>query len=139
DTTHVEVSLLHFFETPTVAGMAAIIETGEQTAKGMETPALVPIPREGMLPTSIAQEHFWVFDQLLPDLPLFNIPYVVRLMGILDVATLEQSFNAIIERHEALRTTFASVDEQLVQVIVPTLHMRLTVRDLRELPETEHE
>jgi amino acid adenylation domain-containing protein len=139
DTTHVEVSLLHFLETPTVAGMAAIIETGEQTAKGMETQALVPIPREGRLPTSIAQEHFWVFDQLLPDLPLFNIPYVVRLMGILDVATLEQSFNALIERHEALRTTFASVDEQLVQVIAPTLHMRLAVRDLRGVPEAERE
>jgi aspartate racemase len=72
-------------------------------------------------------------------LPLFNIPYVVRLVGGLDVATLEQSFNVIIERHEALRTTFASVDEQLVQVIAPTLHMRLTVRDLRALPETERE
>ena len=81
---------------------------------------------------SIAQEHFWVFDHLLPDLPLFNIPYLVRLVGILDVATLEQSFNALIERHEALRTTFASVDEQLVQVIASTLHMRLAVRDLRE-------
>jgi amino acid adenylation domain-containing protein len=139
DATHVEVSLLHFFETPTVAGTVAIIEAGERTAQGLETQTLVPVPREGMLPASIAQEHFWVFDQLLPDLPLFNIPYVVRLVGVLDVATLEQSFNAIIERHEALRTTFASVDEQLVQVIVPTLHMRLTVRDLRELPETERE
>ena len=139
DATHVEVSLLHFFETPTVAGLVAIIEAGERTAQGLETPALVPIPREGMLPASIAQEHFWVFDQLFPALPLFNIPYVVRLTGVLKVEALEQSFTAIIERHEALRTTFASVDGQLVQVIAPTLHMRLTVRDLRELPETERE
>ncbi len=139
DATHVEVSLLHFFETPTVAGIAAIIETGEQAAQGMETHALVPLPRERMLPASIAQEHFWVFDQLLPNLPLFNIPYVVRLVGVLDAATLEQSFNVVIERHEALRTTFASVDEQLVQIIAPTLHMPLTVQDLRALPEPERE
>jgi amino acid adenylation domain-containing protein len=139
DATHVQVSLLHFFETPTVAGIVAIIETGEQRAQGMETHALVSVPREGTLPASIAQEHFWVFDQLLPNLPLFNIPYIVRLMGRFDVATLERSFNALIERHESLRTTFASVDEQLVQVIAPTLHMRLAVQDLRGVPETERE
>jgi len=137
DATHVEVSLLRFFETPTVAGMAASIEAGEHLASGLEPLALVPVPRDGRLPASIAQEHFWVFDQLLPDLPLFNIPYVVRLVGALDMAALEQSFNALIERHEALRTTFASVDEQLVQVIAPAWHMRLTVRDLRGWPETE--
>ena len=105
----------------------------------MQASAIVPVPREGTLPASIAQEHFWVFDQLLPGLPLFNIPYVVRLVGALDMAVLEQSFNEIIRRHEALRTTFASVDGQLVQVIAPTWHMPLTVRDLRALPETERE
>ncbi len=103
----------------------------DQTEQSLQAPAIVPIPREGTLPASIAQEHFWLFDQILPGLPLFNIPYVVRLAGALNVAVLEQSFNEIIRRHEALRTTFASVDGQLVQVIAPTLHMRLTVRDLQ--------
>ena len=61
------------------------------------------------------------------------------LQGALNVEALEQSFNEIIRRHEALRTTFATVDGQLVQVIAPTLHMPLMVRDLRALPETERE
>jgi amino acid adenylation domain-containing protein len=138
DATHVEVSLLSFFEQPTVAGMATSIETGEGTAQRPHTPIL-PVPREGGLPASIAQEHFWWFDQVLPGLPLFNISYVVRLVGVLHVRVLEQSFNTIIQRHEALRTTFATVDEQLMQVITPTLHLPMTVRDLRVLPETERE
>ena len=117
DATHVEVSLFSFFETPTVAGMAAIIETADRTEQGLQASAIVPVPREGTLPASIAQEHFWLFDQALPGLPLFNIPYVVRLVGTLNVAVLEQSFNEILRRHEALRTTFATVDGQLVQVI----------------------
>ena len=81
DATHVEVSLLSFFETPTVAGMAALIETADRTEQNLQAPAIVPVPREGTLPASIAQEHFWLFDQVLPGLPLFNIPYVVRLAG----------------------------------------------------------
>jgi amino acid adenylation domain-containing protein len=139
DATHVEVSLLRFFETPTVADMAAIIETAEQTEQHGQTHALLPVPREGTVLASIAQEHFWFFDQLLPGLPLFNIPYLVRLQGALNIEVLEQSFHEIIRRHEALRTTFATVNGQLVQVIASTLYMPLTVRDLRILPESERE
>ena len=61
----------------------------------------------------------------------------MRLQGALNVAVLEQSFNEIIRRHEALRTTFATVHGQLVQIIAPTWHMALTVRDLRAFPEVE--
>jgi amino acid adenylation domain-containing protein len=139
DAAHVEVSLFSFFEAPTVAGMAAILETTGQTEQGQQALAILPVPREGVLPAAIAQEHFWFFDQALPGLPLFNIPYVVRLVGTLNVAVLEQSFHEIIQRHEALRTTFTTVDGQLVQVIAPTMHMPLTVTDLRALPETERE
>src|SRR5262249_23308929 len=75
----------------------------------------------------------------LSGLPLFNIPYVIHLQGGLNVAVLEQSFNELIRRHEALRTTFATVRGQLVQVIVSALHITLTVQDLRALPETERD
>jgi amino acid adenylation domain-containing protein len=139
DAAHVEVSLFSFFEAPTVASMAAIIETADQTEQGPQVPAIVPVPREGMLPAAIAQEHFWLFEQALPGLPLFNIPYVVRLLGALNVAALGQSFDEMLRRHEALRTTFTRVDGQLVQVIAPPLHMDLRVRDLRTLPEMERE
>lgn len=134
DVMHVEVSLLRFFAEPTVAGMTALIATAEQ---GMQIPTLVPVPRDGALPAAIAQEPFWHFDQMLPGLPLFNIPYVVRLVGTLDVAILTQCFEEMIRRHEALRTTFASVHGQLVQVIAPTMPMPLTVHDLCAWRETE--
>jgi hypothetical protein len=139
DAMHVDVSLLSFFETPTVTGMATIVQAADQTKHGLQVPALLPIPREGTLPASIAQEHFWVFDQMLPGMPLFNISAVVRLEGALNIVALEQSFNEILRRHEALRTTFAAVDGQLVQIIAPTLYMTLTVSDLCILPETERE
>jgi amino acid adenylation domain-containing protein len=139
DATHVEISLIAFLQTPTVAGMAAIVATADQTEQGLWDSAIVPVPREGVLPAAIGQEHFWLFDQMLPGLPLFNIPYVIRLVGTLSVVVLKRSFNEILRRHEALRTTFATVDGQLVQVIAPTLHMPLTVRDLRALPEAERE
>src|SRR5207247_11305277 len=107
------------------------------TEQGLPASALVPVSLEGPLLASIAQEHFWLFDQLLPGLPLFNIPYVVCLRGALNVAVLEQSFDEMIRRHEVLRTTFATIDGQLVQIVAPPWHMTLTVRDLQAFPEVE--
>jgi amino acid adenylation domain-containing protein len=136
---HVEVPLASFFETPTVARMAAIIATAPQSRQERQASPIVPVARGGRLPASIAQEYFWLFEQMLPGLALFNISYVVRLQGALDVEILQQSGDELIRRHEALRTTFATVDGQLLQVIAPALSMPLTVRDLRACPEDERE
>jgi amino acid adenylation domain-containing protein len=139
DATHIEVSLLSFFEMPTVAGMAARIAIADQTEQHLQARALLPIPRESSLPAAIAQEHFWLFEQLLPSLPLFNISYVVRLRGALKIEALEDSVSEIVRRHEVLRTTFATVNGQLIQVIAPTWHIPMTIRDLRRLPESAQE
>lgn len=139
DTFQVEVPLRRFFERPTVAGMAAMLANTAETEQDMHALPLVPVPRDGPLLASIAQEPFWHVAQIFPSLPLFNIPYVVRLVGTLDVTLLEQSFQEIIHRHEVLRTTFVSVEGQLRQIIAPTMLMPLTMHDLRVLPQAHRE
>ena len=59
------------------------------------------------------------------------MPYGYRLRGPLDVPALERSFNEIIKRHEALRTSFAVSDGEPVQRIHPalTIQIRVTVLD----------
>jgi acyl-CoA synthetase (AMP-forming)/AMP-acid ligase II/aryl carrier-like protein len=139
DALHVEVPLLTFFEAPTVASLALHIETAQQAAQGMPAPPIVPIPRDGPVPMSIAQEQLWRLDQALPGTALFNVLYTMRLTGTLMVTALEQSCNEILRRHEALRTTFAVVEGQPVQVITPPPCLTLMVQDLRALPETERD
>src|SRR4051794_24922606 len=57
-------------------------------------------------PLSVAQHQVWVVDQMNPGNPAYSIPAAYRLSGRLDIAALEESFNAVIRRHEVLRTTF---------------------------------
>ena len=52
---------------------------------------------------------------------------------------LGQSVNEIIKRHEALRTTFTTVDGRPVQVVAPTLTVGLPVVNLQDLTESERE
>jgi amino acid adenylation domain-containing protein len=92
-----------------------------------------------VFPASFAQQRLWFLDQLEPGSPFYNIPAAVRLSGQLDVAAFERGLNEVVRRHEGLRTTFATLDDQPVQVIVPELRLPLPLIDLRALPLAERE
>ena len=72
-------------------------------AKGMSF-ARLPIPqtRQEMdnLPLSYAQERQWFLWQLEPESSAYHIPTALRLRGRLDIASLQRSFAALVERHE---------------------------------------
>lgn len=100
---------------------------------------LVPISRSENLPLSFAQQRLWFLDQLIPNNPFYNIPLALHLTGSLNKPALEQTFNEIVRRHEALRTTVSIQSGQPVQVINPMLTITLPVIDLRQLPQAERE
>src|SRR5438105_2618827 len=92
-----------------------------------------------IFPVSLAQERLWLLDQSEPDSAAYNMSVTIHLRGLLDVRVLERSLNAIVQRHEALRTTFPLMDGKPVQAIAPTLTVSLPVVDLQGFPETEQE
>ena len=135
----VELPLLSFFEAPTVAGLAGRIEEARRGTQGLTAPPLEPATREAQLPLSFSQQRMWLLDQLDPDTPTYNISHALRLSGTLDAKALKRSLEEIVSRHEALRTTFAAVDGEPVQVIAPTIDTKLPVEDLGGLPQSERE
>ncbi len=67
----------------------------------------------------------WFIDQLEPGSTAYNLCTSFHLSGRLQVSALEQSFNAIIERHETLRTTFPAVAGLPRQAVAPASQMIL--------------
>jgi thioesterase domain-containing protein len=100
---------------------------------------LQPVARDGNLPLSFAQERLWFLDQLEPGTAAYNIPFAFWITGPLNVSALERSLNEILQRHEALRTTFSSVEGKPVQVIAPTLSLTLEVVDCRNFPPDQRQ
>src|SRR5579885_3008625 len=90
-------------------------------------------------PLSFAQQQIWLLDQLEPGNPSYNITTLLRFHGHLNKAALEQSFNAIVQRHGTLRTTFTLQQEQPVQIVAPSATLWLPVVDLSNLDEHERE
>ncbi|MBZ4377478.1 non-ribosomal peptide synthetase, partial [Corallococcus sp. AS-1-6] len=130
----VEMPLRLLFEAPTVEALAQRIEQLGRSG----VPTLSAGMRPASLPLSFAQQRLWFIDQLEPGSSLYNVPTVVRLEGDLDAAALEQSLREVVQRHEALRTTFEEEAGQPVQRIHASVDVPLNVLDLRDSgPERE--
>ena len=133
----VEVTLDKMFESPTVAAVAAVVEAAQQTAQSSDMALIPRVARDRNMPLSFAQQRLWFIDQLEPDSPFYNVTAAIRLKGKLDVAALDQTLNEIVRRHETLRTTFASVEGQPVQIIAPSMELKLSLVDLQHVAEDE--
>jgi alpha-ketoglutarate-dependent taurine dioxygenase len=90
-------------------------------------------------PLSFAQQRLWFIDQLGPGNAAYNIQVAVRLRGALNVAALGAALQEVVNRHEALRTTFAFADGEPLQVIHPHLELSWVAEDLSHLPAVERE
>ncbi|RKH09839.1 amino acid adenylation domain-containing protein [Corallococcus sp. CA053C] len=136
-TFQVEARLRDVFEAPTVAGVAVAVEAARSQGGAAGAPPITRRSRETPPPLSYAQQRLWFLDRLEPDSPLYNMPAAVRLTGPLSVSALQQALQELVRRHEALRTTFPTVDGQAHQAIASDLPLSLSVIDLRDSTEAE--
>jgi amino acid adenylation domain-containing protein len=91
------------------------------------------------VPLSLLQEQLWFLDQLVPGQSAYNIPSVFRLRGPLDLPALRRSLSDIVDRHDALRATFAAEDGVSYQLIAEpgAVAHHLVVEDLSDM--TDHD
>jgi amino acid adenylation domain-containing protein len=123
-----ELPLRSLFESPTIAGLAARIESLK--AGSAETTQIVRVPRDQPLPLSFAQERLWFLDQFEPLDSLYNITFAYRLRGELRISVLENSLSELVRRHEALRTGFTTLNGLPIQVIEPRVELPIVVMDV---------
>src|ERR1700730_302546 len=80
-------------------------------------PPIVPASHTGDLELSFAQEMVWLLEQMFPEAMFYNIVEKFGIKGRLDVELLRRSFDAVINRHEVLRTVYPTKDGQPFQRI----------------------
>ena len=134
-TFRVNVPLKRFYDSPTIAGLSAIIATSRRSTEASEDTVSWQDLQEGHLPLSYFQERLWFMEQWEPGKPTYNICQAYRLEGPLNVTAVEESLNTVIDRHEILRTSFGADDGQPSQIILPVLRLQLPIADLRTAPE----
>ncbi|WP_066913693.1 non-ribosomal peptide synthetase [Millisia brevis] len=95
------------------------------------------IPRRRLpdrAPLSSAQRGVWAFQQLIPGSVVYNLCLVLTFDGDVDDEALRRSFDALVARHEILRTTY-HVDDSGVpyQLIASELSVPFESLDLTSL------
>lgn len=129
----VDLPLESLFDTPTVAGLAALIKARCRSMPSHSQQLLRPATRQDIMPLSFSQERFWFLDQLSPGSPFNNIPIALRIEGTLECEALHRALSEIVRRHEILRARFVVHEGQPSQSIAPVLDLPLPIEDLTDL------
>jgi pristinamycin I synthase-3/4 len=128
----IELPLRTLFEAPTVRLLAEHVSKADKVRA-----PLVRQPRPERIPLSYAQRRLWFIDQLEGSSAEYNMPQALRLRGKLDLVALQRAVDTIVERHESLRTHFAQIEGEPVQIIEPPQMVALPIEDISSLPEEE--
>ena len=122
----VELAIRTLFEFPTVGELGPRLRESVEESRS----ALTAENRPEKLPLSHAQQRLWFIDRLEGTSVEYNMPFALRLKGELDRTALQQALNAIMERHETLRTHFVEVEGEPFQVIEPDCRTELALEDV---------
>ena len=127
-----DLALHDVFAHSTVAAQAELIDQRAAAGPAVRSPR-VERGAPGDLPASHAQERQWFLWQLAPDSPTYNVPWGYEVTGELDTSVLSASVDALVERHEALRTTLrVDADGQVVQRVGAAYRGVLSTEDVTE-------
>ena len=131
----ISVPLRTLFEHPTIAGLAAEVESLTRSERELRIPPIERGKRGSVFPLSFAQQRLWILHRLDPESHAYNVPLSVRLAGALDVLALDRGLSEIVKRHEVLRTAFPLVDGHPVQRPLDPGEFGLRIIDLLAIPE----
>ena len=81
-------------------------------------------------PCSFAQRRLWFLNRLITGEHVYNVVAAVRFRRAIDRHILQRSIDALVDRHESLRTTFGERDGEPVQASADTLPIAVDLHDL---------
>ncbi|MFD0698799.1 amino acid adenylation domain-containing protein [Paenibacillus sp. GCM10027628] len=129
----VEVPIKVLFERPTIRQMARYIHGADEQSHT----AISPAERRDYYPVSSAQKRMFVLNRLDPDGTSSNMPGAMMMEGPLDEEKLRGAFQALVARHDTLRTSFDTVDGEPVQIIRPQVDLIVDIKEANEADRAE--
>ncbi|WP_405771536.1 amino acid adenylation domain-containing protein [Actinacidiphila glaucinigra] len=126
------VPLATFLNHPTAASLARAMDTLAAEPPLRRTPGLSRHPLTAM------QREFWLLRQLAPDAPVTTLTMRIGVGGPVSGPAVRQALDAIVRRHEVLRST-VRFDTEPYMVPGPPVPVPVTEADLRALPADEQQ
>ncbi|MBA3948475.1 MAG: amino acid adenylation domain-containing protein, partial [Acidobacteria bacterium] len=122
-----DTSIGEILANPTIAALASALASKTP----VETPRIERLPEAGHYAVSHGQRRLWLIDRIDEDSPAYNISSAFDVRGPLNRDALADAFNALVARHESLRTVFVEVDDEPRQRVLDELRLPVDHVDLR--------
>ncbi|MES2078618.1 MAG: non-ribosomal peptide synthase/polyketide synthase, partial [Pseudomonadota bacterium] len=135
----VELPLRTLFEASELGDFAEQVGLIQAAGQRNQQTAIAKVDRSQPVPLSYSQQRMWFLWQMEPDSPAYNVGGMARLRGVLDVGRFEAALQALIMRHETLRTTFPSVDGVACQKVSAQTNVRMDWQDFSALNEPQRQ
>ncbi|MCF9008041.1 non-ribosomal peptide synthase/polyketide synthase, partial [Pseudomonas carnis] len=135
----VELPLRTLFEASVLGDFAQQVGLIQAAGQRNQQTAIAKVDRSQPVPLSYSQQRMWFLWQMEPDSPAYNVGGMARLRGVLDVGRFEAALQALIMRHETLRTTFPSVDGVACQKVSAQTGVRMDWQDFSALNEPQRQ
>jgi amino acid adenylation domain-containing protein len=110
---HVKLLQAEIFRAPRIRELGDYI-------KGMvkdEYESIGPAEAKEYYALSAGQKRLYILQQMMVEHAIYNMPYVIPLAKGIDKEKLEPVFKALIARHESLRTSFITFNQEPIQRI----------------------
>ncbi|MDM8560647.1 non-ribosomal peptide synthase/polyketide synthase [Candidatus Parabeggiatoa sp. HSG14] len=122
----IEIAVRDMFNLPTIAELAIEMNTGSTT----DYLDIERIPDAVHYPISHAQRRLWVLAQMEGGSAAYHMASALLLKGKIEQVAFERAFITLVERHESLRTTFISVENEPRQQIHSQIEAQMGFVDL---------
>ncbi|HEY2491660.1 MAG TPA: amino acid adenylation domain-containing protein [Paenibacillus sp.] len=127
----VDIPLRGIFQYPTIKGISELLQRMDQKIH-IEIPVVEKREYYGV---SVAQKRLFILDQMNGTNTSYNMTAAFEIQGELNIGKLENTFNTMMQRHDAFRTSFKIVDGEPVQIIHSDIEFKL--EDYGKVKSTE--
>ncbi|HRY52928.1 MAG TPA: amino acid adenylation domain-containing protein [Candidatus Portnoybacteria bacterium] len=124
----IDISIDAILKNPALKKLAKVVRKSRKINGPI---SIMPAKPKPFYALSHAQKRMWVLYNLEPNSAFYNVLRVLKLTKKLNVPVLRQSIQAVINRHEALRTNFDEINGRLVQIIHQNKKNNLVIIDLK--------
>ena len=123
-----DISIRHIFEAPTLREMAQLIEN----ADNYRQLSITPIEESDYYIASSAQKRLYSIWTRQQSETNYNVPFLMITEGKINKEKLEYAFQQMVNRHEALRTSFHMTDGELFQRVHQNIKFSLEYFEIQD-------
>ena len=109
----VKVPIKKLFKNPTIKDISTYIEKANKN----DYIKIKQVDKNKYYKTSSNQIQMYILNEIKQKQIIYNIPFVIKIKGKVNIEKLNYAYSEVIKRHEILRTNFDNIDNMIVQIV----------------------